>query len=85
MSNYRGIQYKGLEFTTKEVNMNFRIKVSGVSDGKKLHTLLGVSGLQQVIADDKLTNEILRKAFNSDKCIYTRKLRRGLILTLYSK
>ena len=35
-----------LEFTTKFINSNFRIKVFGrTEDGKKINTLVGVSGI----------------------------------------
>lgn len=32
--------FNGLERTTKEINMNFRIKVNGIVDGKKINTLV---------------------------------------------
>lgn len=32
--------FNGLEGTTKEINMNFRIKVNGIVDGKKINTLV---------------------------------------------
>lgn len=41
--------YNGLNYTTKEINTNFRIKVNGIVDGKKINTLVGVSGLIKLI------------------------------------
>lgn len=41
--------FNGLERTTKEINMNFRIKVNGIVDGKKINTLVGVSGLIKLV------------------------------------
>lgn len=73
----------GLFFTTKEINRNFKIKVSGMYEGKKLHTLVGVSGLLNLIGDLDLTNRLLERAFSSrdDKCAC--RLRRGICITFY--
>ena len=37
--------YNGLDYTTKEINRNFKIKVNGIVNGKKVNVLVGVSGL----------------------------------------
>lgn len=73
----------GLVYTKREINRNFKIKVSGMYEGKKLHTLVGVSGLMNLIGDIDLTNRLLERAFNSieDKC--TCKLRRGIRIDFY--
>jgi len=73
----------GLVYTTREINRNFKIKVSGMYEGKKLHTLVGVSGLISLIGDIDLTNRLLERAFNStdDKC--SCKLRRGIRVDFY--
>jgi hypothetical protein len=34
--------YNGLLYTTKEINRNFRIKINGIVDGKKVNKLVGV-------------------------------------------
>ena len=48
-----------MDFTTKQINSNFRIKVSGVNgEGKRLNTLVGVSGLLSLIGE-KLANNLL--------------------------
>nr|UVM82158.1 MAG: hypothetical protein [Bacteriophage sp.] len=63
--------YNGLEYTTKEINRNFRIKVNGMVDGKKINKLVGVQGLIELIGVE-MANKMLRRAFNSkdDKTIF---------------
>lgn len=41
--------YNGLDYTTKEINRNFRIKVNGMIDGKKVNKLVGVKGLIELV------------------------------------
>lgn len=74
---------KELVYTTKEINRNFKIKVTGMYQGKKLHTLVGVKGMLELIGDIDLANRVLKRAFNSkeDKC--TCKLRRGIRFDFY--
>nr|DAE47102.1 MAG TPA: hypothetical protein [Caudoviricetes sp.] len=83
MCTYSGIIYDGLDFSTQEVNLNFKIKVSGVTEGQKVHKLVGVSGLIELIGAE-LANTLLEKAFKSSKDKYERKLRRGLKVTFYA-
>lgn len=73
-----------LKYTTREINANYKIKVSGLFDGKKINTLVGVSGLVRIVADLELTNRLLDRAFNSldDKCVC--KLRRGIKISFYA-
>lgn len=72
-----------LVYTTREINRNFKIKVTGMYEGKKLHTIVGVSGLINIIGDLNLTNRLLERAFKStdDKC--SCKLRRGIRVDFY--
>lgn len=72
-----------LLYTTKSINRNFKIKVSGVIDEKKINTLVGVSGLLRMVDDVDLTNRLLDRAFNSreDRCIC--RLRRGIRIYFY--
>lgn len=72
-----------LNYTTKQINRNYKIKVSGIYEGQKVNTLVGVSGLVRKVNDIDLTNRLLDRAFNSmdDKCIC--KLRRGLKISFY--
>lgn len=75
---------ENLAYTTKRINANFRIKVSGVFNGKKINTLVGVAGALALIGVEML-NKFLKRAFNSltDKCVC--KLRRGLKFSFYVK
>lgn len=77
--------YNGLNYTTKEINFNFRIKVAGFdANGKKINKLLGVAGLIRLIGVE-LVNKFIKRAFKSqdDKCVC--KLRRGIRITFYVK
>lgn len=75
---------KTLNYSTSEINRNFKIKVFGYVNGKKVNTLVGVSGLLRMLdgATD-LMNRLLDRAFNGkdDKCVC--RLRRGLKVTFY--
>ena len=72
-----------LKYTTREINGNYKIKVSGLFDGKKVNTLVGVSGFLKMVDDVELCNRLLDSAFRSmdDKCVC--KLRRGLKISFY--
>lgn len=72
-----------LKYTTREINFNFKIKVSGMFDGEKVNTLVGVAGLVKMVNDIELTNRLLDRAFDcmDDKCVC--KLRRGLKISFY--
>lgn len=72
-----------LTYTTKEINRNFKIKVSGTLEGEKVNTLVGVTGLLKIIADTELTNRLLDRAFNSTDDKYVCKLRRGIKVSFY--
>lgn len=72
-----------LKYTTKEINRNYKIKVSGIYEGSKVNTLVGVSGLLRMVGDIELTNRLLDRAFNdmTDCCVC--KLRRGIKISFY--
>lgn len=72
-----------LKYSTRQINGNYKIKVSGTYDGKKVNTLVGVSGLIKMVNDIELTNRLLDRAFNdmTDCCVC--KLRRGLKISFY--
>lgn len=77
--------YSGLNFTTKEINLNFRIKVAGIdANGKKINKLVGVAGLIKLIGME-LVNKFINRAFNSGDDKTACKLRRGLKITFYVK
>lgn len=74
-----------LNYTTSHINANYRIKVFGINnDGKKINTLVGVSGLLNLIGVE-FANKFLAKAERSmeDACVC--KLRRGIKVTFYVK
>lgn len=76
---------KSLTYSTREINRNFRIKVSGIDlNGNKVHKLVGVSGAIALIGIE-LLNKFLKRAFDSleDCCVC--KLRRGLKVSFYVK
>ena len=73
-----------LTYSTKEINRNFKIKVFGHVNGKKVNTLVGVSGLIRILYGEVgLANRLFDRAFKSkgDKCEC--KLRRGIKVTFY--
>lgn len=76
--------YNGLEYSTKEINFNFRIKVNGIVDGKKVNKLVGVKELIELIGVE-MANKMLRRAFNSKDDKTVCKLRRGIKISFYVK
>ena len=71
------------KYTTKEINMNFRIKVYGFVNGVKVNTLVGVKGLIKMVGD--LAEKLVTRAFNSTDDVCVCKLRRGLKVSFYCK
>lgn len=76
--------YNGLLYTTKEINRNFRIKINGIVDGKKVNKLVGVKGLIELIGVE-MANKMLRHAFNGTDDKTVCKLRRGIKISFYVK
>ena len=77
--------YNGLNYSTKEINRNFRIKVAGIDEnGKKINKLVGVSGLIKLIAVE-FVNKFLAKAFKGKDDKTVCKLRRGIKISFYIK
>ncbi len=75
--------YNGLKYTTREINRNYKIKINGIVNGKKVNMLVGMSGLIKIVGDIDLVNRLLDRAFNciGDKEVC--KLRRGVKITFY--
>jgi hypothetical protein len=69
---------------TAIINQNFRIKVHGRHEGRKLNTLVGVSGLINLVGED-FAVKFAEKALSSSDQSVTFKLRRGIKITFYSK
>lgn len=77
--------YNGLDFSTRKINMNFRIKVFGFdANGKKLNKLVGVAGLIELIGIE-FVNKFVAKAFKGKGDKTECKLRRGIKITFYIK
>lgn len=79
--------YNGLLYTTKEINRNFRIKINGIVDGKKVNKLVGVKGLIELIEliGVEMANKMLCRAFNGTDDKTVCKLRRGIKISFYVK
>ena len=60
--------YNGLEYTTTEINRNYKIKVYGYVDGIKINKLVGVRGLIMLVGVE-MANKMLRRAF---RCMFIR-------------
>lgn len=72
-----------LKYTTREINGNYKIKVYGLFDGKKVNTLVGVSGFLKMVDDVELCNRLLDRAFKCMQDVCVCKLRRGLKISFY--
>lgn len=76
---------KSMQYTKKFINQNFRIKVYGRDEnGKRINTLLGVSGIIRMIGVE-LFNKFIRRALDCMQDVCVCKLRRGLQVSLYVK
>lgn len=75
----------GLNYTTKRINKDFRIKVYGTFNGKKVNKLVGVKGLIEMVGDVELVNKMLRRSYDSKEDKTVCKLRRGVKITFYCK
>ena len=79
------VRKENQKFTTKFVNQNFRIKVFGRDEnGKKINTLMGVSGIIRMIGEE-LFYKFVQRALDCMKDVCVCKLRRGLQVSLYVK
>lgn len=73
------------KYTTKFINANFRIKVFGRDvNGKKINTLMGVSGIIRIIGEE-LFYKFVTRALDCMMDVCVCKLRRGLQVSLYVK
>ena len=74
-----------LNYSTKFINENFRIKVYGRDEnGRRINTLLGVSGVIAMIGVE-LFNKFIARALKCMDDVCVCKLRRGLQVSLYVK
>jgi len=72
-----------LNYSTKEINKTFIIKVSGLYNNEKINKAVGVSGFLSLVNDMALANRLLDRAFDCplDKCVC--RLRRGIRISFY--
>jgi hypothetical protein len=82
-TEYQGIMYEKINFSTKKINRNFKIKVVGMNNGKSVERLVGVSGLIDEVGNYELVNSLLTRAFNSGTDKIVCKLRRGLKIIFF--
>ena len=73
------------QFDSKFINQNFRIKVFGYDEnGKKINTLMGVSGIIKLIGET-LFYKFVQRALDCMRDVCVCKLRRGIQVILYVK
>ena len=76
---------QGQKFSSKFINQNFRIKVFGRTEyGRKINTLMGVSGIIAMIGEE-LFYKFIQRALDCMQDVCVCKLRRGLQVSLYVK
>ena len=72
-----------MKFTSRQINRNFKIKVNGTFEGKKVNTLVGVAGFIKMVGDLALVERLLDRAFESPDDKVVCRLRRGIKFTFY--
>lgn len=73
-----------MTYSSRDINRNFRIKAAGLHQGRKINTLVGVSGLIRLVGED-FADKFVCKAMTmltDSRCF---KLRRGIRITFYTK
>lgn len=74
-----------LRFSSKFINRNFRLKVSGVDAlGNRINKLVGVAGMIALIGVE-MFNKLLDRATRCLEDVCVCKLRRGLKISFYCK
>lgn len=80
--------YDGLVYSTKDINSNFKIKISGkCARGYKYHHYVGVRGFISAVGIDNVNYYVFRAfLYGKNKDVYTISARRGLLkIYLYNK
>lgn len=70
------------KFSTAEINRNFKIKVSGLHNGVKVNTLVGVDGLIKYVGD-RYAEKFVERAFNGLGDVCRCKMYGGLLVSFY--
>lgn len=74
-----------LRYSSKFINRNFWLKVSGVDNfGNRINKLVGVAGMITLIGIE-MFNKLLDRAARCLEDVCVCKLRRGLKISFYSK
>lgn len=74
-----------LNYSTTEINRNYRIKVYGLdNNGNKVNKAVGVTGLIAIIGIE-FANKFLDRADSCLEDVCVCKLRRGLKVSFYNK
>lgn len=55
-----------MTYTSKQINRDFRLKVFGFLEGKKINMLVGVSGLLKLIGEELMEKQ-LNRAYKSGR------------------
>lgn len=77
--------YQGLTYSVTEINMNFKIKVMKLDNGKLHERIVGVSGLIDEVGNIDLVNSLITRAFKSGAQKTECKLRRGMKVIFFSQ
>lgn len=70
-------------YTYKEINRDWKIKVNGLFNGQKLNTLVGCSGLIDIIGEE-LFNRFVNRAMSCTKDACHCKVYNGVKVSFYS-
>lgn len=71
-------------YTKTEINRLFKIKVFGFINGVKVNTLVGVSGLLNILGDEKKLQKFVARAFASGKNRTDCKVYGGVRISFYT-
>lgn len=71
-------------YTTTEINRFFKIKVFGYINGVKVNTLVGVSGLFNILGDEEKLQKFVVRAFASGKNRTDCKVYGGVRISFYT-
>lgn len=71
-------------YTKTEINRFFKIKVFGFINGVKVNTLVGVSGLLNILGDEEKLQNFVARAFASGKNRTDCKVCGGVRISFYT-
>lgn len=74
-----------MTYSSKQLNRDFRFKVFGRQDGKKINTLMGVDGMTRLLGEEMFSKLVDRAYRNINADATYCKLRRGILVTFYCK